>query len=914
MAAQCRIELFGGLRVTVGDRTITRFRTQKTAALLAYLAYHRDRIHPRETLIGLLWPWSGPDAGLNSLSTALSSLRHQLEPPGVSPRTVLIADRESVGLNPEGVATDVNEFALALRTARKTTAAAERREHLGAAVALYRGELLSGLYEDWITQEQVQLSEQFARALSGLIRLLVRQGDTAAAIDHARRAIQVDRLREAPYRDLMRLFIARDEPAAALRVFHELEHALQQELGETPSAAMRRLAHALAQQGAARIIEERRGSGAGRAAPLGPAGPARSMQRPPRGAARARAPIPSGTVTFLLGKADVGPAPKREACLRREFRRHGGTVVEADGTSFVAVFRQAGDAVNCATACQRALADLAPPAGRASGGRIAVHSSDVTARDGTSHDSAWQRAWRIVEAIHGNQIVCSEAAAGLLRHDLNGGLWLRDLGAFRLCGASFAERLFQIVYPGMEPGDSPPLNAEASYASNLPPQVTRLFGRESELSEIAATLDSGGARLVTLTGPPGSGKTRLAIAAAGRLLETFRGAVWYVPLADLRDESRILDHALGPLGILPAPQTPALEQIVAALAAEPALLVFDNFEHLSEGAGAVRALLERLPNLSIMVTSRRGLGLTGEQAFPVRPLPVPTTLAPEELPLLASVQLFVDRAQAVRPDFQLTAANASAVAELCRRLEGVPLAIELAAAQSQALSPAAILTRLEQGADLTAARAPDGADRHRSLRTAVQWSYELLPPPLQRFFVRLSVFRGGWTAEAAEAVCEEPLALDYLFELVESSLIVVERELTHRELTEPRFRMLDMIRQFAADTLAASGLEVCTRARHFDYFHKLGELLVRRDQVPYLRRVQADLDNFLAAMDASAIGDEGLEDQFCISCALSSFWITRDQTLGRKVYAQLLQRDQAGVSADMRGQMHNNAGVLAWML
>jgi predicted ATPase len=321
-------------------------------------------------------------------------------------------------------------------------------------------------------------------------------------------------------------------------------------------------------------------------------------------------------------------------------------------------------------------------------------------------------------------------------------------------------------------------------------QFTRFFGREEEIAWLTAALRVPETRLVTLTGPGGSGKTRLAIAVAGRLQEEYTGGEpagtggpWFVPLAEVAEAWRIGDAIREAMHLPPSADGEPLEQVVAALSPQPSLLVLDNFEQLvGEGALTVRSLLERVPRLTCIVTSRQRLNLAAEQEFPVLPLPVPVVRGKlrvespakthpsdrsdpsdlstpnSQLPTLLdcpSVQLFVDRARAVRRDFQVTERNAAAVAELCVRLEGLPLAIELAAARAQVLSPEQMLGQLKRRFDLLVSRQQDMAPRHRSLRAAIEWSFHLLPPDLRQFFTRLSIFRGGWTLEAAEAICGE---------------------------------------------------------------------------------------------------------------------------------------------------------------
>lgn len=394
----------------------------------------------------------------------------------------------------------------------------------------------------------------------------------------------------------------------------------------------------------------------------------------------------------------------------------------------------------------------------------------------------------------------------------------------------------------------PPLQAEAVFRSNLPQPLTRFFGREEEIAQLQSLLRSKQTRLVTLTGPGGTGKTRLALEVAAGLTERFAGAVWFVSLADLSDAG-LLAGAVADALRLPRHQTgEPLEQVAEFLGRHPALLVLDNFEHLvEEGAPLVRLLLERLPQLCCLVTSRQSLEIAGESEAPVAPLEVPLAAAtPERLLEFASVQLLADRVRAVRSDFRVTAQNAGDVAALAARLEGIPLAIELAAAWAAMLTPAQMSERLSHRFDLLIGRHRDAPARHRSLRAALDSSFVTLEPELQRHFAALCVFRGGWSLEAAEALFEAP-ALDTLRQLRSRSLILAE-ENRHRM----RYRMLETVREFAAEQLDAEGDRVM-RARHAAYLTAMVETarkhLTGAQQIAWIERLEDDHDNLRAAME-----------------------------------------------------------------
>lgn len=919
MNTPCRIEMLGGLRVRQEERLITRFRTQKAGALLAYLAHHSRHTHPREVLIELLWPDLEPSAGRDNLSTILSSLRHQLEPPSVPAGAVFVADRLSVGVNTAAVTTDVEDFEARICCAEQAGSETERAQFLTDAIEVYAGTLLPGYYEEWVEPERRRLADAYLHAVRRLVRNLVKLGEFSRALDYARKAVQSDPLREEAHRDLMRLYVANGQPSAALQQYRELERTLQEALGETPSAATREMARQI--QSKVPEAGERQRSTLTPAPISKQATPVETAECIPVGASDSS---PTGTVTFLLVEVEeTHAASQRNAeallsplrpALAASFGQHGGHIFQQAGGSFRVVFAGAVNALLCAVAIQRGLARQAEEKENVPKIRIVLHTGDVNAPQGDYHGRVLTRALRMLMVGHGGQILCSEATAALLHRDLETGIRLADLGVYRLRDASTPQRLFQVEYPEMPERQFLPLNAEAGYASTLPLQFTRFFGREAELSRLQDLLHLPETRLVTLTGPGGAGKTRLAVETARMLVEAFAGAVWFVPLADISDPRRMFGAILEAMRLPPATKAEPLEQIVEALSRQPVLLVLDNFEQLvGEGAALVQTLLARIPTLTCLVTSRQWLGLTGEHEFWVPPLPTPQSAGtPEQLCLYTSVQLFVDRAQTVKPDFQVTSGNAAAVAELCDRLEGMPLAIELAAARAQVVTPAQMLAQLEHRFDFLVSHKRDLAERQRTLRAAIDWSYDLLVPALQRFFVQLSVFRGGWSLEAAEAVCAEPLALDYLAQLRECSLILAEE--TTPGSTEMRFRMLEMLRAYGEEKRVLEEREALPR-RHVDYLLALEdaayEKLLGPEQPEWLVRLETEHDNFRAALAWCQAND--VETGLRLAGGLVTFWDMRGHlSEGRAHLSALLARADAVGPTRARAQALNGAGFFAW--
>jgi len=697
-----RIVLLGGLRAERAGLRHERFRTRKTAALLGLLALAPGRRHARDALCRLLWPDLAPEGARNGLSKALSSLRAQLEPPGVTTGEVLGADRENVWLEAEAISTD--------RAALEAHLRAGRPEE---ALALFAGELLPG--HDWegLPSARARLQETARDAALSLAQERAA-ADPGTALRFARRAAEIDPLHEGAHRMVMRLLAQAGEPLAAAREYGALERRLEEELGARPSVVTQALARGLA------------------------------------------APV-------------TAPKP-----------------------------------------------------------HTATTSTNFTSATPT---------------------------------------------------------------PAPAPAPAP---APLRRLAGLPRELSRFVGREEELGRLHDLLSAGAHRLVTITGPGGIGKTRLAMEAARRAASALEGGAVLLGLADLAHARLVPEALLAALGLEARPDKEPTPRLVLALSRAPALLLLDNAEHLlpqgealdAEGAtgdqaaslpGLVRTLLEGAPTLRCLVTSRRPLGLTGEREEPLAPLDVPPAEAATPAALLpfASVRLFVERARRARPRFDLDALSAADVGALVRRLEGIPLAIALAAGRSHALTPREILLRLEDARllDLPAARERDVAPRHRTLRAAIDASHALLSPPQARLLSRLSVFRGGFTLAAAEEVCQEPLALDLLCDLRECSLV-----LSQDDGRTTRFRMLETIREYAAERLSAEE-RAPLLARHAAWALALAEALgprTRTGDAEASARLTTEHENLRAALDVlSQGGDAEALLAARLAAALAPFWDVR---------------------------------------
>ena len=492
------------------------------------------------------------------------------------------------------------------------------------------------------------------------------------------------------------------------------------------------------------------------------------------------APLPTGTVTFLFTDIEGSTTrweqqravmqqalARHDAILRDAIESHGGHVFKTVGDAFYAVFAMAPDAVEAALAAQQALqAEAWDAALGVLRVRIALHTGGAEERDGDYFGPPLNRVARLLSAGHGGQVLLSTVTQELVHDQLPVGAELRDLGEHRLRDLIRPERIFQLVVPGL-PAEFPPLCTLDTLPNNLPLQRAPFVGRERETAAVCVLLLRGDVGVVTLVGPGGIGKTRLALQVAADLLDHFVDGTWFVNLAPLTDPALLVPTIAQALGVQEAGGQPIEATLAHYLRAKRLLLVLDNFEQVLRAAEHLPALLDGAPGVKVLVTSRMALRLYNEHEHLVAPLQVPDLRrlpSLERLQQYEAVRLFIQRAQAVKPDFQVTIANATAVAEICARLDGLPLAIELAAARVKVLSPQAMLARLRpegtRRLKLLTGGARDLPARQQTLRAAIDWSYRLLEPAEQTLFARLAVFVGGCTLEAVEAVCNAAGDLD----------------------------------------------------------------------------------------------------------------------------------------------------------
>jgi len=635
------------------------------------------------------------------------------------------------------------------------------------------------------------------------------------------------------------------------------------------------------------------------------------------------AELPSGQVTFLLTDIEGSTAlwerfpeamrltvARHDVLLTEQIERRGGVVVrsQGEGDSFFAVFPHARDAVTAARDIQRALHAEAWPIEAPLRVRMALHTGEAELRDENYYGAAVNRCARLRSVAYGGQVLLSGATYELIRDDLPQSIDLLGLGEHHLKDLLRPEQIFQIAGSGL-PSAFPPLRTLEARPNNLPVQTTTLIGRGQEVAEIARLLLHDDVRLLTLTGPGGVGKTRLAIEVAKAVAEGGLLSVAFAELGPIADPALVPLAIAGAVGVRERVDRPLLDTLADLLHASRLLLVLDNCEHLVASCGAAaQALRKACPELRILATSRAPLGVSGEMAWSVPLLAVSAGDGLKPDAHGEAVQLFVERACLKQTGFGLDAKNVQAVVEICQRLDGLPLAIELAAARIQLLPPAAMLSRLGRQLQLLVGGPRDLPARQRTMRAAIAWSHDLLNDLERAVFRQLGIFAGGFSLEAAEAVCTvelddgrsrsngkatpgkdtppSPVAagpvpgstfLDILESLFAKNLLRQERT-----VGEPRFTMLETIREYAREQLEASGELDAVRERCAAFFLALAEeaaqKLLGREQLAWLERVDAELDQLRAVLGWSRQGDIACEVGLRLAGALVMYWEYRGFT------------------------------------
>ncbi len=621
-------------------------------------------------------------------------------------------------------------------------------------------------------------------------------------------------------------------------------------------------------------------------------------------------PEPSPVTTFLFTDIEGSTrlweqAPDRmrdalaahDALARNCVATHRGSTVKSTGDGMLAVFEDPLDSLNAALQFQLALTDPGTTGGLQLRVRCGLHAGAGSRRDGDFYGTAVNRAARIMSAAHGGQILLSQAVAALVNGQLTEGVSLRDLGSVRLRDLAEPERIHQVVHPRLRE-QFPALRSLEATPHNLPQQLTPFVAREREFTEVRTLL--GKARLLTLLGGGGFGKTRLSLQVAAEALDDYPDGVWLVELAPVSDSRLVAQTVASVLGVKEAPGYSVLDALLEFARDRRFLVVLDNCEHLVQAcADLAKLLLETAAGVTIMASSREALNVRGELTYPLVPLTVPVpspTLTADAIAGYAAVQLFADRAAAAQPAFRITDDNAAAVAEICHRLDGIPLALELAAARLRTLSVEAIASRLTDRFRLLSGGDRTAQPRQQTLRALIDWSHDLLEEHERVLFRRLAVFAGGFTLDAAESVgaggeLAQADVLDLLARLVEKSLVLHNAD-------HERYRMLETVRQYAQERLHDAGDGDAARERHLSFYLAFAEQarpnLVGPRQGAWLLALDRERENLLSAHAACDTAKDGAVRGLQIASDTKTYWILRGLLhLGHRIIAEALARPGA---------------------
>ncbi|MGD2078796.1 MAG: adenylate/guanylate cyclase domain-containing protein, partial [Chloroflexota bacterium] len=613
-----------------------------------------------------------------------------------------------------------------------------------------------------------------------------------------------------------------------------------------------------------------------------------------------------------------------DAILDQAITANQGTIVKTTGDGVHAVFASAIPAINAVLAAQKALITQKWEGISPIKVRMALHTGEANVREGDYYGSAVNRAARMMSLAAGKQILLSGTTARLVRDSMPSETTLNLLGQYNLRGLTHPEEVYQLVHPAL-PRNFAPLESKADYPRNLPSVLTSFVGREEEVADICNELTGPTTRLLTLTGPGGVGKTRLSLQAANECLDHFADGTYFVPLAPIRDAAEVPSAMMQAIRQQALGSRPLIDQLKTYLEYSRTLIIIDNFEHVMEARFAISELLAATSRLRFVVTSRSSLDIYGEKTYRVAPLRLPEAsdkITDEELIGLAAPRLFLERARSFERGFELRGRDVETVAQICTRLDGLPLAIELAAAQIRMLSPSEILVQLDRGLSFLRGRAIDLPARQQTLMATIQWSHDLLDQDEKVLFRRLAVFAGGFALESAEAVCAfrsanyetEIDVLDALARLLDHNLVFKSSS-----NGQSRYFMLETIHDYALEQLSGSMDEETANRNHIRYFLALAEQadleMVGLEQRHWQERLTQEHENLRAALENSVDNDPKVALQ--TASALRRFWHFQGNLQeGFNWISQALRRHaELNLSQDaILARALSEAGNLAWFL
>jgi predicted ATPase/DNA-binding SARP family transcriptional activator len=919
MSPALQVRLLGGFRVAVDGKDVAaaNWSLRKARSLIKMLALAPGHRLHREQIIDALWPDLEPESASNNLRKVLHVARRGLATLSADSNGYLSLDDGVLTLAPsEQVWIDVDAFERAAVDARRTREIDAYR----TACELYVGDLLpEDRYEDWAGERRAALRELYLTLVAEMADGLERSGHFAEAVEALERVVAMEPSREDGHVRLMRAYAGAGRRHHALRQFKVMREVLSRELGVEPEPASERLYR--------EILLARPDASTGATAAAVATLPASRKTRPAEPLDTAA--DAGSTVTLLftdiegstrmaqrLGDRYAEMLATHHALLRSAFNAHGGLEVDAAGDGFFVAFKRARDAVLAAVDAQHALGAHRWADGDSVRVRIGIHTGEPQRDAGGFVGVDVHRASRICAAAWGGQILVSQSTRDLVAGDL-ADLALVDLGQHRLKDLSHEVQVYQVTASGLI-ATFPPIRSLDTQHGNLPRQLTSFVGRQREIAEIKTLLQ--GNQLMTLSGPGGVGKTRLALRVAADLVDEFTDGAWLVDLAGLGDPA-LVPNALASAMHVQHDGTHILEVLVGHLRDRAALFVLDNCEHLVEACAATSEhVLRASPRVKILATSRESLGAEGEVVYRVASLQVPD---PQQTALdvvrdAEAVRLFVERAVQSRPAFALTEQNASTVVSICQKLDGIPLAIELAAALVNALPLDRIASRLNDRFRLLTGGRRTALPRQQTLRAALDWSHDLLSEPERALLRRLSVFPASFSIDAAESVCAggglDPAdVFELLARLIDKSLVLVAPG-----GGDARYRLLETIRHYSRERLVAAGEIDELRDRHLATFRdtvdRIAADIMGPDQVRSLDAIADETDNIRAALAWSESAPGRVEEGLRLLIAMRWYLFMREPLPEWLDWFKRLLPLADGVAPAVRMWALSSAGMLSWRL
>ncbi len=879
-----RYRLLGPLEVIGDDGQAVALPGDRERVLLATLVLGANQTVSIVRLVDALWEDDPPATAANALQVHISKLRKKLA--GAGGRDVLSRAAQGYVLQTGPGEVDIEEFEQL--TGAATGDPAEVSARLREALALWRGPALTDVYSDHLKGETTRLEELRLLALGRRTEADLSLGRHAEVIAELEALVSAEPLREGPRRQLMVALYRSGRQADALATYQAGRQVLAEELGVDPGPAIQALELAILNQDP-------------------------ELDAPaPVSVSSTRSRPPSGTVTMLMSDIEGSTRlweqypeemtvalSRHDELVRRVIEENAGYVIKTKGDGFHAAFPAAGQAVTAATEAQQLLGNEEWPAAITLRVRMAIHTGECEERDGDYFGPAVNRLARLEAIAHGGQVVLSGTSAELLEDAPEQTVSLRDLGLHRLKDLGRPEHVFQLIGAGLEP-EFPPLRSldNPELDNNLPAQLTSFVGRQREVVEIIELVETN--RLVTLTGAGGAGKTRLALAVAAELVDGSSDGVWFVDLAPMNDSHFVPMEVATVLRVRDEPDRPIMDTLVDAMRSRRLLVVLDNCEHLIDAcAMLVDTLLRSCPEMQILATSREPLCLIGERLYRVPPLGLPG-VDTDDPGSSEAIALFVERARDQGQEFVLDSRTRPVVAELCRQLDGMPLAIELACARLRTMALADIAERLDHRFRLLTGGSRSAVPRQQTLRALIDWSYDLLNEPERTVFERLSVLAGGFDLAAAAAVAANDDA-----DAIEVADIVgslVDKSLVQSEHSNIRLRLgfLESIRQYASERLAshAGDAEHDVRLAHARHFLELAEEAATHldgpDQLSWLDRLDAEHDNLRVAIDTFG-RDGSFETALRLAVRLRLFWEIRHPREGFGTLVTLVERTRPAV-------------------